>query len=420
MQKRFFCRPVFIFLAGAAIFLGVFLPARASRLDELKNLIGERQSQIEALEEEIAAYQGQIDQNASQAKTLKAEITRLETKIKKLNADVRLTQRKIDAATLTIEKLSVEINQKSRDIAAKRAALGAILKTIYQAEADSMVEIMLKHKEFSDFFSDLEYIGGLESAVQYDLDTLQIFKVELEDRQGQANDQKRKLTSLERELLDRKELEEHTQKGKNRLLVATKNKESEYQKLLKDREQKRAEIMEEIRRVEDELRKLIDPASLPGPGKGILAWPVKNPKITQTFGLTSFSTGRTDVYKNGRHNGIDLSVSVGAPIFAAEGGTVKATGNSDIGCPGGSYGKWILLNHPNNLATLYAHLSLIKVSPGEGIRRGDLIGYSGDTGYTTGPHLHFTVYDARTVELRVQRTCGILPFGGYLDPTIYL
>lgn len=398
----------------------VFLPARASRLDELKNLIGERQHQIKALEEEIAALERQIDQNASQAKTLKAEITRLEAKIKKLNADVRLTQQKIDAASLTIEKLSVEIGQKSRDIAAKRAALGAILKTIYQTEADSMVEIMAKHQEFSDFFSDLEYIGGLEAQVQYDLDTLQILKGELEDRQGQMMDQKRKLTSLERELLDRKALEENTQKGKNRLLVVTKNKESEYQKLLKDREQKRAEIVEEIRRVEDELRKLIDPASLPGAGKGVLAWPVKNPKITQTFGLTSFSTGRTDVYKNGRHNGIDLSAGVGTPIFAAENGTVKATGDNDIGCPGGSYGKWIVLTHPNNLATLYAHLSLIKAAPGQGVTRGDLIAYSGDTGYTTGPHLHFTVYDARTVELRVQRSCGITPFGGYLDPMMYL
>lgn len=419
MRRSFFLKTFLVFFFGAALLMA-FLPASASRLDELKNLIGERQGQIKALEEEIAALESQIDQNASQAKTLKAAIARLEAKIKKLNADVRLTQQKIDAAQLTIEKFSVEINQKSRDIAAKRLALGTILKTIYQTETDSLVEVMLKHREFSDFFSDLEYIGGLESAVKYDLDTLHILKGELEDSQGQAMDQKRRLTSLERELLDRKALEENTQKGKNQLLVATKNREAGYQKLLKDREQKRAEITEEIRRVEDELRKLIDPTSLPPAGKGILGWPVKNSKITQTFGLTSFSTGRTDVYKNGRHNGIDLSAGVGTPIFAADDGTIKAAGDNDIGCPGGSYGKWVLMNHPTNLATLYAHLSLIKVAMGQEVKRGDLIAYSGDTGYTTGPHLHFTVYDARTVELRIQRSCGITPFGGYLDPMMYL
>jgi len=106
--------------------------------------------------------------------------------------------------------------------------------------------------------------------------------------------------------------------------------------------------------------------------------------------------------------------------MAAEDGVVKGSGNSDIACPGGSYGKWILIEHQNHLSTVYAHLSVIKVSQGEAVKRGDLIAYSGDTGYTTGPHLHFTVYDARTVQMKSSRVCGILPYGGYLDPILYL
>ena len=418
--KTFCAAATGAFLLLAALPVGGLPQARAARIDELNNLIGEKQSEIRSLEAEIAGYQLQIDQNVSQGKTLKAEIARLEAKIKKLNADVRLTQRKIDAAELTIEKISTEIGEKKRDIFSRHEMLAEILKTIYQTEADSVVEVMLKHKEFSDFFNDMEYIGSLESSVEYDLETLKILKADLEERQGLAEDQKKRLTALEREFLDRKTLEENTQKGKNQLLAVTKNKETEYQKLLKDREAKRAEIVEEIRRVEDELKKLIDPASLPEPKRGVLAWPVKNPKITQRFGLSSFSTGRTDVYKNGRHNGVDLAASIGTALYAAEDATVRASGNNDIGCPGGSYGKWILLVHPNNLATLYAHISIIKVQPGAELKRGDLIAYSGDTGYTTGPHLHFAVYDSRTIELRPQRSCGITPFGGYLDPMLYL
>ena len=117
---------------------------------------------------------------------------------------------------------------------------------------------------------------------------------------------------------------------------------------------------------------------------------------------------------------MDLRAAVGTPILSAENGIVKGTGNSDIQCPGGSYGKWVLVEHPNKLSTLYAHLSFIKVSTGQEVKRGEVVGYSGDTGYTTGPHLHFTVYDARTVQIKPSRVCGLLPYGGYLDPIVYL
>ena len=105
---------------------------------------------------------------------------------------------------------------------------------------------------------------------------------------------------------------------------------------------------------------------------------------------------------------------------AAESGVVKATGNTDYICSRGSYGKWVLMEHPNKLATLYAHLSLVRVGARQEVQKGDIIGYSGNTGYTTGPHLHFTVYDSRTVQLRKSRICGVLPYGGYLDPANYL
>lgn len=224
---------------------------------------------------------------------------------------------------------------------------------------------------------------------------------------------------LSYELKDRKTVQGNARNNRNQLLKITKNEEAEYQKLVREREAKRAEILAEIRSVEDELRLLIDPSSLPAPRSGVLAWPVPNPKVTQRFGRTSFAT-QTDVYGANGHNGIDLRAPVGTPIYAAEDGAIKSTGNSDKACPGGSYGNWIVIDHPTRLATLYAHLSLIRVSPGEEVKKGELVGYSGDTGYTRGPHLHFTVYDARTVELRQSRVCGILPYGGYLDPLIYL
>mgnify|MGYP001610076509 FL=1 len=136
MPRSFFLKTFFIAATGAFLLLAALpvggLPqAWAARIDELNNLIGEKQSEIRSLEAEIAEYQLQIDQNVSQGKTLKAEIARLEAKIKKLNADVRLTQRKIDAAELTIEKISTEIGEKKRDIFSRHEMLAEILKIIY-------------------------------------------------------------------------------------------------------------------------------------------------------------------------------------------------------------------------------------------------------------------------------------------------
>ncbi|MBI3273871.1 MAG: M23 family metallopeptidase, partial [Candidatus Colwellbacteria bacterium] len=151
------------------------------------------------------------------------------------------------------------------------------------------------------------------------------------------------------------------------------------------------------------------------------------------FGYTSFAAAGGYGGKRG-HNGIDFRGDTGTPVFSAERGIVEAVGDTDIGCRGASYGKWVLIRHPNNLSTLYAHLSAIIADSGEKVARGDRIGLSGKSGYATGPHLHFGVFAAQAVEIKtiVSRVCGrnmTLPVagsdpvsgvGGYLNPLDYL
>jgi len=101
---------------------------------------------------------------------------------------------------------------------------------------------------------------------------------------------------------------------------------------------------------------------------------------------------------------------------------VAETGNQDKFCPKGAYGRFIVINHTNNLTTLYGHLSLIDPSIAKGVivKRGDIIGYVGKTGYATGPHLHLTVYASATFYMGKSRSCGPMPYGGYLNPADYL
>jgi murein DD-endopeptidase MepM/ murein hydrolase activator NlpD len=79
-----------------------------------------------------------------------------------------------------------------------------------------------------------------------------------------------------------------------------------------------------------------------------------------------------------------------------------------------------VINHTNNLTTLYGHFSRLLVQKGDTVTRGQIIGYSGETGFATGPHLHFTVYAQSTFYMGQSKTCGPMPYGGDLNPTGYL
>lgn len=109
--------------------------------------------------------------------------------------------------------------------------------------------------------------------------------------------------------------------------------------------------------------------------------PVENTKLTSSYGM------RTHPVIGGRraHKGVDLASPTGTPVYATADGYVEMAQRFS------SYGKFIKLDHGANLETRYAHLSRIVVSAGSRVEKGDLIGYVGSTGRSTGPHLHYEV-----------------------------
>jgi murein DD-endopeptidase MepM/ murein hydrolase activator NlpD len=111
-------------------------------------------------------------------------------------------------------------------------------------------------------------------------------------------------------------------------------------------------------------------------------------QLPQAFGKT---VAAKRLYVSGSHSGVDFRASVGTPVYAAGDGVVEGVRKSDLTCPRASFGKWVFIRYPNGLATVYAHLSLIKASEGQKVHTGDLVAYSGNTGHSTGPHLHVTV-----------------------------
>ncbi len=394
---------------------------------EIQGKIQDKNNQIELLEKEIEIYQKEIQVTGKQAQSLQNTIKTLDISRNKLSTDIKVTENRVDATNLTIERLGLEIENKKTGIGENLAAVKNTIRQIQRSDDISLFETLLQNGNLASFWNEVETLGQFQRSIQVKVKSLEELKNELEKKKNETELQKNKLTGLKQDLADQKNLVEQNKKEKGTLLTQTKNQESTYKKALAEKEKLRRAFEAELRSFEAELRIAIDPKSIPPAGKGILIWPLDNVTVTQYFGNTEFSK-TTNAYNGNGHNGIDFRAAIGTRIKAALTGVVEGVGDTDTACPSASYGKWVLIKHQNGLTTLYAHLSIIKVSAGEQVQTDDVIGFSGNTGYSTGPHLHFTVYASQGVRImqRQSRVCGstytmpVADLKAYLNPLEYL
>ena len=288
---------------------------------------------------------------------------------------------------------------------------------------------MLSEDVFSDFFSNIDRMDTFQKEIKSNLVGLKEDKADLEGKKKEREVYKKNTEKLNGQFVDQKGLVDMNKNKTNKVLSETKNKEANYKNLLADRIAKQKAFEDEIKEFEDQIRLEIDPSALPKAGSGILKWPLSFIKITQYFGKTAFATANPTVYNGGGHNGVDFKAAIGTAVMASKEGVVAGVGNTDQSCNGVSYGKWVLIKHDNNLSTLYAHLYTIKVSGGQHVETGQLVGYSGDTGWAEGPHLHFEVYASEGVEVQPYKSkvCGtnmirpmIIKKNALLNPLSYL
>jgi len=384
----------------------------ASLIDDLQKQINQKEAEIKQLEAQATQYQKELQNAQSQKNTLNNQLAIIASKIKNLQNDISITNAKISSTTLTIEELKLDIQQKEDEIDKKRTEIANIIRTLAEYDKESLLEIILTQNSLSDFINQLHNIELLQENIQKTITELSTIKQEMEKSKSQAEYQKSQLTTLNNQLIGQKGAVDQEKTEKNYLLTQTKGQEKQYQTLLNDTLRKQQEIEQQIFDLEDKIKATLDPSSTPEARPGALSWPLEG-ILTQGYGYTAFSK---KMYKSGFHNGIDISTKYGTPIKAARGGKILAIGN----CGKYAYGKWVLIEHDNKLTTLYGHLSNYgSFKAGDSVERGDVIGYEGSTGYSTGAHLHFGVYTSESIQ--VQKVWyGTVPIGAHLDPQKYL
>ncbi len=409
-----------------------YVQAQSSELDKLKQDIQDRGNRLQEIEKEIAKFEAELKEVGAEKKTLQNAINQLALERKKVQAEITKTETMISSTDLEINKLILEITRTEDDITQNQAAIAQIIRSQYQAAGESMVELLLQNERLSDFWGTIENQESIRNSMTEKLTTLHSLKTLLEEKREESTDKRAELLSLKSQYSDQNTVLSNNQSERSKLLEVTKNEEKSYQQLLAEKIQAKDQIIKDLRDFEARIQFILDPNTIPTPGTRVFDWPLKNIIITQYFGGTEFAKQNASVYA-GRayHPGVDFGTPRGTAIHAPLSGTVRATGNTDLvpGCY--SWGKWTLLDHANGLSTLYAHQDVISVTAGQKVSTGDIIGYSGNTGYSTGPHLHFTVYvkDGVTVrqfnEIKTVTSCGpastpVAASDAYIDPMLYL
>ena len=394
---------IFSFLVLLVVILGGNNFSFAGLTDDLQKDIDAKKNQIQELEKQVASLRENIKGTQSQQTTLKKQVAMLEGEIKRLETEIRLTQAKISAANLEIQNLDIRIGEAQDKLTVNKTYMASAIRTIAELDQEEPIEIILKNDNFSDIFNQMQYIETLQETVQQHLKDIRALKDQLAEEKSKQEEFKSSLQDLNEELRGKNLVLAFQKDDKQDLLVETKNQEKKYQSQLTELQKKQQEIQKEIFQLEDKLRMAINPNSIPGTNKGLFDWPIKS-YITQGYGSTSQTGFINNVYNF--HNGIDIGTPAGEPIKAVYDGTISGAGSDGKY----AYGKWITINHHNGLTTLYGHLSVQKGVAGQTIKRGEVIGYSWNTGYSTGPHLHFTVYATDTFEIE-SRWYGALPVG---------
>lgn len=411
-------------IGGVALSFAMF--ANAETVSELQSKISTRTDELQKLKQEIPVIEKDLNILDTKKRTLDTSIKELNLTRKKLEKEIKVTQINVETTNQKISQLGQEISKKERDIDARFAAMREALRGIYERDGRDLSEVALSNESFSGLWDDIEAINQFNVKVTENIEQIKTLKADLENKTAQKKVEKKNYLGLKSVLSDQKKITEDAKSEKARLLAQTKNQESVFAKLLKEKLARADALEKELRDYEQTLKFILDPTSIPSRGKKVFSAPLDDLFITQQFGRTS-SSGR--LYASGTHNGTDFRATIGTPVKAMLDGVIMATGDTDKTCPGASYGKWVLIKHANGLATLYAHFSYIKAVQGETVSTGDIIGYSGKTGYSTGPHLHVTLFAAAAVrvENRPSKACGgrtytmpLAAINAYLDPMDYL
>ncbi|MDN4606836.1 murein hydrolase activator EnvC family protein [Sporosarcina highlanderae] len=382
----------------------------ASKLNELKkeqkqNEIkkNDLKSDIQKKESAIKALETKIDDFLKQILSLNKEIEQTNANMNRVIDSINKTNDEIDALKESIADLEKKIEE--RDVVLRERVRAMQIKGSHV----SYIDVLLGANSFADFIDRFSAVTTLMDAdrdimrkQQQDIDQLETEKALVEKKLAELEESKAKLeklkASLEAQKKEKSRLIDQLEAEQEKLSQEKKDLEEEYHDTIEvEAELEKAVIAEqkriaELARKEEERRRKAaaaaaaakKPGTLPNVSSGFWTRPA-NGRVSSHFGWRVHPIFKT----KRQHRGTDIANSIGTPVVSAADGVVSYAGQM------GGYGNVIMVTHSSNgsiFTTVYGHLSKINVSVGQVVDKGTHIGAIGNSGNSTGPHLHFEVH----------------------------
>ena len=384
----------------------MILSATAATISELEA----RQAE---LEQQQAEYQQKLNDSNAAVSEQQQEVDALVGQVQSVTEEIQVCYQKIAIYDERIAEKQTAIDAANAEIEDNMDVLRQRIKTIYISGDVSALEIVLGAKDFSDFLDkiqlvqyvsnhDAELINGIKEQLNEIADekaALEADKADLEAEQTTLEEKKTELNTL---LEENKETLAGLQSAAADAQMQLDLSEEELSGLS-------AEIQDYYRQQREALAAQQAAAAASSSGDddddngGGSSISYSAPQQVETDGSWTWPTPGviTSPYGEGRsyetHNAIDIGASIGTPIYAANSGTVVSCysacphtnyGGNWCSC-GGGYGNHVWILHDNGYETIYGHMIETAVSSGQRVSNGQLIGYVGSSGWSTGPHLHF-------------------------------
>ena len=363
MKKNIF--PVLLILG---IVLTIVLASIAFANDDIEK----KEKELEQINKKIQELDASIEKNKNLQSKTNVKINTVQTSIRSLEAEIEQLSTDISSTEKSIEVKTAELNEAELKIEDKKDLLNDRLRIMYKNGSVGYLEVLFGAEDFTDLLSRIDMI---QLVVEHDQNLIQYLKEQrdiIEAKKVELEDKKTELQTLSKSKL-----------AKQSELSGALNNLVEYKTELTQDAEALNEMEEEALKEANQMTTIIKNMKLAATYVGgQMTWPVPGKySISSPFGNRLHPISKKYTF----HTGIDIESPRKTPLVAANEGTIVYA-NWFAG-----YGRAIIIDHGGGLTTLYAHLELISVDVGDKVSKGSVIGQTGNSGYSTGPHLHFEV-----------------------------
>lgn len=351
----------------------------ASDIDDKKN-------ELKNVNEDKRSTQQQLKNIKDQQNEVFSQLEVIEKDLEQKEEELVQVQKQLEENEKELEITKAELEEAIRKADEQKKLMDARLRVMYMNGPYGMLELLIGADSINALIARLETI---EKILEFDTGVLHTMR----ELQQQVEDKKLELEQKQQEILENKENIskqkdeiENKKKEKQKFLNELQEQEEKHEQIIKELEQEAAKLEKTIKDLQEK-EKQKQQGSRGGDryNNGALGWPVPG-----WYNVTSgYGNRYHPIFKHwSMHTGIDIGCPYGTNIVSAGDGVVLFAGWYSSGY-GNVYGNVVIVDHGGGLATFYAHNSKVVVSPGQNVKKGQVIAKAGSTGLSTGPHLHF-------------------------------